>query len=324
MIHLALISLNLKKFPDEIKDFRTNLQKFMERIFISYKRANKDKVYPLVERIEKELGVKCWVDLDGIESSAQFASKICTAIDNADVVLFMHSSIHLDIDFENDWTIDELNYAHSTKKRVLLVKLDDAPLKNIFLMKYGAKNNIDSNVPEQMEKMFRDLRGWLKLGEADNVMNLLEQGDECCRNKDYAQAVVWYEKAAEKGSARAQYCLGNHYYDGMGVKADLEKAARLYRTAAEHGYERAQYNYGLCCELGDGVPADNEEAVKWYKKSAEQGFARAQCYLADCYRYGIGIEENLQEAIAWYKKAEAQGDEDAKKQLGILKDLGVA
>ena len=299
------------------------MQKFMERIFISYKRANKDKVYPLVGRIEKELGLKCWVDLDGIESSAQFASKICTAIDNAEVVLFMHSSAHLGIDFEDDWTVKELNYAQATRKRVVLVKLDDAPLKNIFLMNYGTKNNIDSNVPDQMEKLMKDLRGWLKLDSTDNVMRYLEQGDECCSKGDYAQAVEFYEKAAQTGSARAQYCLGNHYYDGMGVEADLEKAAKLFRMAAEQGYERAQYNYGLCCEMGDGVPVDNEEAVKWYKKSAEQGFARAQCYLADCYRYGIGIEENLQEAIAWYKKAEAQGDEDAKKQLGILKDLGV-
>ena len=72
----------------------------MERIFISYKRANKDHVFQLVKKIEMLLGVKCWVDLDGIESSEQFASKICFAIDQADVVLFMHSSIHLSINFE--------------------------------------------------------------------------------------------------------------------------------------------------------------------------------------------------------------------------------
>ena len=104
------------------------------RIFISYKRKNKDQVFSIVEKIETQLGVKCWVDLDGIESSVQFASKICKAIDTAEVVLFMHSSIHLDIDFENDWTIKELNYAHAKKKRVVLVKLDYAPLDNIFLM----------------------------------------------------------------------------------------------------------------------------------------------------------------------------------------------
>lgn len=54
----------------------------MARIFISYKRANKDQVFPIVGKFEDLLGIKCWVDLDGIESSAQFASVICKAIDS--------------------------------------------------------------------------------------------------------------------------------------------------------------------------------------------------------------------------------------------------
>ena len=112
-----------------------------------------------------QLGVKCWVDLDGIESSTQFASKICKAIDTADVVLFMHSSVHLDIDFENDWTIKELNYAHAKKKRVVLVKLDNAPLDNIFLMEYGSKNNIDSQDETQFQKLLKDLKAWLIIPE---------------------------------------------------------------------------------------------------------------------------------------------------------------
>ena len=135
------------------------------RIFISYKRKNKDQVFSIVNKIETQLGVKCWVDLDGIESSAQFASKICKAIDTADVVLFMHSSVHLDIDFENDWTIKELNYAHAKKKRVVLVKLDNASLDNIFLMEYGSKNNIDSQDETQFQKLLKDLKAWLIIPE---------------------------------------------------------------------------------------------------------------------------------------------------------------
>lgn len=135
----------------------------MAQIFISYKRADKDKVFPLVAKIEKELGCECWVDLDGIESSVQFASVICRAIDNAEVVLFMHSSIHATIDFESDWTIKELNYAQNKKKRVVLVKLDDTPLDNIFLLEYGSKNNRDSKDPTQFSRLLKDLRSWLHL-----------------------------------------------------------------------------------------------------------------------------------------------------------------
>jgi len=149
----------------------------MERIFISYKRANKDKVFPLVKKIEENLGVKCWVDLDGIESSAQFASKICRAIDNSEVVLFMHSSIHLSIDFETDWTIKELNYAQMKNKRVVLVKLDNSPLDNIFLMEFGSKHNTDSNDPHEFARLLKDINSWLNLsGEVpttDDALNLV-------------------------------------------------------------------------------------------------------------------------------------------------------
>ena len=150
----------------------------MKRIFISYKRADKDKVFPLVKKIEQEVGEKCWVDIEGIESTSQFISKICCAIDNAEVVLFMHSSVHLYIDFENDWTIKELYYAQENHKRVQLVKLDDSPLKQIFLFEYGTKNNTDSNDPLQVNKLINDLRLWLGKPEPDqspaaaNLVNL--------------------------------------------------------------------------------------------------------------------------------------------------------
>ena len=42
----------------------------MHRIFISYKRADKDKVLMIKDQIESALGEKCWIDLDGIESDA--------------------------------------------------------------------------------------------------------------------------------------------------------------------------------------------------------------------------------------------------------------
>ena len=46
----------------------------MSRIFISYKRADKDLVFPIKDKIEAATGEKCWIDLDGIESDAQFAN----------------------------------------------------------------------------------------------------------------------------------------------------------------------------------------------------------------------------------------------------------
>lgn len=89
------------------------------RIFISYKRKDKDIVFGLKEKIEKSLGETCWIDLDGIESDAQFVTVIIKAIRNCEVFLFMYSNSHNDIaDFTKDWTIRELQYAENLNKKL--------------------------------------------------------------------------------------------------------------------------------------------------------------------------------------------------------------
>ena len=77
----------------------------MAPVFISYKRKDLKRVQQLASLISESLCVECWIDIDGIESSAEFESRICTAIDNASVVLFMYSKNHLGIDFEEDYTL---------------------------------------------------------------------------------------------------------------------------------------------------------------------------------------------------------------------------
>ena len=69
-------------------------QEKKERIFISYKRVDKERVFAIKDGIEQATGEKCWIDLDGIESNAQFAAKIMTAIDRCEVFLFMRSKEH--------------------------------------------------------------------------------------------------------------------------------------------------------------------------------------------------------------------------------------
>lgn len=88
----------------------------MYRIFISYKRLNKDLVLPIKNKIETETGEKCWIDIDGIESDAQFKNVIIKAINECEIMLFMYSKLHSQIvDFEKDWTIKEINFAQKKK-----------------------------------------------------------------------------------------------------------------------------------------------------------------------------------------------------------------
>jgi len=138
------------------------------------------------------------------------------------------------------------------------------------------------------------------------------------KEKDYAEAVKWYRKAAEQGDADGQCNLGVMYENGYGVTQDYAEAVKWYRKAAEQGYARAQCSLGVMYQSGNGVTWDNEEALKWYRKAAEQGYARAQCNLG-CY-YCAAIDE--EEAVKWYRKAAEQGDARAQNNLGYMYQKG--
>ncbi len=61
------------------------------------------------------------------------------------------------------------------------------------------------------------------------------------------------------------------YYNGEGIKQNKQEAIKWYKKSAEQGSAKAQCNLGYMYESGDGVTIDKEEAKKWYKKSADQG-----------------------------------------------------
>lgn len=177
-------------------------------------------------------------------------------------------------------------------------------------------------------------------GDADAQFNV---GLAYYNQKDYANAVKWYELAAEKDYALAQNNLGVCYDKGTGVKKNPVEAAKWYGKAAEQGMAIAQHNLGYCYYHGLGVEKDYDEAYKWYRKAAEQGnksaisklyywptskieklrmlanlgHAESQYLLAVSYAKGEGVKQNMEEAAKWYKKAAEQGHTKAKAALGL-------
>lgn len=134
------------------------------RLFISYKRDNLDVVWLIKNNIEKQTGENCWIDLDGIESDAQFANVIIKAINQAKVFLFMYSSKHTEIeDYENDWTIREINFAQKKKKRIVFVNIDGSKLTDWFELIFGTKQQIDAKSSKAMIKLCSDIQKWLSV-----------------------------------------------------------------------------------------------------------------------------------------------------------------
>lgn len=134
------------------------------KIFISYKRDDKAKVIAIKEKIERNVGVSCWIDLEGIESDAQFAKVIMKAIDEASIFLFMYSKCHTKInDYEKDWTIREIGYAEDENKRIVFVNIDRTPLSKWFKLMFKYKQQVDGTSKEAVNKMIEDIKIWLNI-----------------------------------------------------------------------------------------------------------------------------------------------------------------
>lgn len=157
-----------------------------------------------------------------------------------------------------------------------------------------------------------DLRPEMVIAAYNNLGALYDN------KKDYAEALKWFRKAAERNSPDAQYNLGNMFGQGNGVTKDEIEAAKWYHRAAEQGHAGAQYNLGCIYRDGEGVKQDFAESNKWFLKAANQGHAEAQNNMGLSYLRGRGgYAQDYQKAMEWFQKAAANGDANAMNNIGV-------
>ena len=84
-----------------------------------------------------------------------------------------------------------------------------------------------TSVPEGQTELDRT-RAEAEAGQALAQFNL---GEYYAKNAEHTNAVLWYRKAAEQGSPKAQAALAACYANGRGVERDLAEAARWSQFA---------------------------------------------------------------------------------------------
>lgn len=144
----------------------------MAKIFISYKRQDKDKVFPIVEEIRQKTCVDCWIDLEGIESGDQFQNVIIDAIDNADIFVFMLSKNFI-APYKDEKTGEinlkkqtfpekEVMYALNEGKRLIPLSIDGTTINDCKWLKFncGGLNCIDWQDIDQQNKFLNNISYW--------------------------------------------------------------------------------------------------------------------------------------------------------------------
>jgi TPR repeat protein len=163
-------------------------------------------------------------------------------------------------------------------------------------------------------------------------------------------------RAADGGSARAMFLLGNAYQNGKGVAVDIgtayghysraalsgdgpaltalgrmhrqgvpnlvvandQTASRLFQSAADQGDGDGMAELGRFYSKGlGGIPKDGQKAIELFRSAAEKGSAMGQVMLAISYDNGLDVPKDEVEATRLYRLAAAQNHPQALFSLGV-------
>ncbi len=209
-------------------------QEKKERIFISYKRVDKERVFAIKNGIEQATGEKCWIDLDGIESDAQFVAKIMTAIDQCDVFLFMRSNAHNKIvDLTRDWTYREVNYALKKEKSIVFINLDNSQSPDWVSFMFPHQQEIDATDPDKLARLNKDLCEWLGIGPTlePDPAELEKAKQEALPDGVFQVGDLMYE-ASEDGNGLTVFGLVNEDTTEIRIPSQIKYGKYTYEVTS--------------------------------------------------------------------------------------------
>jgi len=147
-----------------------------------------------------------------------------------------------------------------------------------------------------------------------------ELGRAYAANRQMAEAIGAWRKAADKGSTAAMVELGVLLGTGTGVAKDEAAARKLFERAAEAGNPRGVTN--LAALSAGGAPSDPTKARAMLAKAAEANSAEAQYQLGLMTADGIGGPQDDVAARALFEKAAAQNHPRAMERMGAFAQSG--
>ncbi|MEM9247200.1 MAG: caspase family protein [Pseudomonadota bacterium] len=133
---------------------------------------------------------------------------------------------------------------------------------------------------------------------------------------------------ADAGDTRSMVGLA---YKRMNPASDFrpEEAYALFKRAADAGSAVAQFELAKLYEQGIGVPQNNEQARSYFRRSAESGFPDALNDMGFMhFQGGLGFPIDRQVALSYFRRAadarhpEAQYNFAALIDDGVVPDLG--
>ena len=182
-------------------------------------------------------------------------------------------------------------------------------LKDLSDSKISNYNDVD-NLLSEAEKLDNQAWEMVENDESESeTQNLFEKSFDL------------YLQAANLGSAKAQYEVGNAYYLGVGLKneTDDKSAFKWFKKAADQNHPTASAMVGLFYLNGMSgvVPQSNEQGYRYISNAANQEDEKGLLYLAQCYHFGLAVSKNLTEAEKLYRQLLSKNEDSYQAKYGI-------
>ena len=98
-------------------------------------------------------------------------------------------------------------------------------------------------------------------------------GFDAARQGDYSSALQFWQERANAGDAQAQFNLALMYHGGLGVESDEAQALEWYQKAAQNGYPWAQEYLAIGYQEGwFGLERDHNKSRSWFKQLEKKGY----------------------------------------------------
>ncbi len=306
-------------------------------IFISYRREGGLETARYLYELLNRDGYSVSFDLDTLRNGDFDKALLGRIAECTDLILICDRDVFkrtLDKNCKkkNDWLRIELAEAIKLNKNIIPIMLngfnqfpENLP-SDISHVRYKNGPKYDAQYFEAfyerlkhffLEAPTEDIRIDKKTHDLETSL-LMEHGWLCYNQQRYNEALEFFLKAADKGSANAINAIALYYYEGLGHERHLQKAAQWFKYAADMGYASAQRNYADCLRKGEGIRKNEVEAFSWYLRAAEKDNIKSQHMVGECYLNGWGIDKDLNEARQWFQIAADQGYEPSKQRLNEM------
>lgn len=120
---------------------------------------------------------------------------------------------------------------------------------------------------------------------------------------DIDNFLKWATRAAEQKDNQALHLLGLYYINNLN---DFPTGLRFLRQADRQGYPLSAEYIGVMYVEGKGVAKSPEKAVEWWRRAYELGGYGDN--LGFAYETGSGVSVDKKEAAIWWRRAAERGN----------------